>query len=195
MEPTFFETPDAFRAWLEAHHAVEPELLVGFRTKSSGRPSITWDEAVDQALCFGWIDGIRRRVDTSSYTIRFTPRRKGGNWSRVNVERVARLSAGGLMRPAGTAAFESRSDDRTGVYSYENRPADLPDAYLARMRADVAAWTFWRSAPPSYRRAATWWVISAKQEETRERRLTTLVECSSRAERLPQLRPLRPTAA
>ena len=128
MEPTFFATPEDFRAWLEAHHDTATELLVGFHKKGSGRPSITWPESVDQALCFGWIDGVRRRIDDDSYSIRFTPRKQRSNWSVVNVRRVGELTELGLMRPAGLAAFERRSDDRTAIYAYEQRKAAKLDA-------------------------------------------------------------------
>src|SRR5919204_6825845 len=152
MEPTFFATPADFRAWLERHHDSVSELLVGFHKKGSGRPSITWPEAVDQALCFGWIDGVRRRIDEDSYTIRFTPRKPSSTWSAVHVKRMEELIEEGLVAPAGLAAFERRSDDRTAIYAYEQRKtAQLPDEYEARLRANAAAAEFFDSQPPWYR--------------------------------------------
>jgi len=190
MEPTFFATPAQFRAWLEEHHDSASELLVGFYKKGSGRPSITWPESVDQALCFGWIDGVRRSLGDEAYTIRFTPRRSRSIWSAVNVARMQELTADGLVHPAGTAAFERRSDDRTAIYSYEQRKrARLPDDYEERLRANPAAAAFFDSRPPSYRRAATHWVISAKREATRERRLAQLIEDSAAGRTVAPLTP------
>jgi uncharacterized protein YdeI (YjbR/CyaY-like superfamily) len=190
MEPTFFATPAQFRAWLEEHHDSASELLVGFYKKGSGRPSITWPESVDQALCFGWIDGVRRSLGDEAYTIRFTPRRSRSIWSAVNVARMQELTADGLVHPAGTAAFERRSDDRTAIYSYEQRKrARLPDDYEERLRANAAAAAFFDSRPPSYRRAATHWVISAKREATRERRLAQLIEDSAAGRTVGPLTP------
>ncbi|MEA2398505.1 MAG: hypothetical protein QOK25_2061 [Thermoleophilaceae bacterium] len=194
MKPTFFKEPDEFRAWLEEHHAEASELLVGFHKKGSGRPSITWPESVDQALCFGWIDGVRRSIDDESYTIRFTPRKKKSTWSAVNIARVAELTERGLMRPAGLAAFEARSAERSGIYAYEQRKtAKLDAAQEKRLRANAKAWDFFQAQPPWYRRTATWWVISAKREETRERRLATLIEDSENGRRLARL--TRPTGS
>ena len=180
MEPTFFATPEEFRAWLEEHHETEAELLVGFHKKGSGRPSITWPQSVDQALCFGWIDGLRRTIDDASYSIRFTPRNPRSNWSLVNVRRVGELSELGLMRPAGVAAFERRSDDRTAIYSYEQRKtAKFDREQERRFKADADAWKWFQAQPAGYRRTATYWVISAKRPETRERRLAQLIEDSA----------------
>jgi uncharacterized protein YdeI (YjbR/CyaY-like superfamily) len=188
MEPTFFATPDEFRAWLDKHHATESEVLVGFYKKGSGRPSITWPESVDQALCFGWIDGVRRRIDDESYTIRFTPRKARSTWSAVNVKRMKELVEAELVAPAGVAAFERRADDRTAIYSYEQRKAaQLEPEQEQRFKADERAWAFFEAQPPSYRRAATHWVTSAKREETRERRLTQLIEHSSAGRGVPPL--------
>lgn len=194
-KPRFFATPERFRAWLERNHDRATEIWVGFHRKASGKPSITGPEAVDQALCFGWIDGIRKRIDDTSYMNRFTPRRPTSNWSEVNVRRVRELIDQGLMTPAGLRAFEARRENRTGIYSYEQRPQDLPAKYARPFRADGAAWTAWRAMPPSYRKAATWWVISAKREETRQRRLATLIETTARGQRIPALTPpdRRPT--
>ncbi|MGH2697888.1 MAG: YdeI/OmpD-associated family protein [Actinomycetota bacterium] len=187
MKPIFFATAGEWRAWLEKHHADSREVWMGLYKKSSGKPSITWPEAVDQALCFGWIDGVRRGVDDISYCNRFTPRRPGSNWSAVNIEKVQKLKKQGLMHPAGLAAFEERLAARSEVYSYERANAQLGDAYEKKLRANKKAWDFWQSQPPGYRRTATWWVISAKREETRRRRLGTLIEDSAAARRIALL--------
>jgi uncharacterized protein YdeI (YjbR/CyaY-like superfamily) len=179
-EPTFFATPADFRAWLEANHDTAAALLVGFYKKSTGRPSMTWAESVDQALCFGWIDGIRRSLGDEAYTIRFTPRRTRSTWSAVNIRRVAELTRLGLMHPAGLKAFEARTEDNSGVYSYEQRDqARFTDEHEAQFRANAEAWTFFEARPRSYRQAAIRWVESAKREETRERRLSTLIADSA----------------
>jgi uncharacterized protein YdeI (YjbR/CyaY-like superfamily) len=176
----FFATQAAWRRWLEANHDKADEIWVGLYKKSSGRPSITWPEAVDVALCFGWIDGVRKGIDEISYRNRFTPRRPGSNWSDVNVCRVEALTADGLMTPPGTRAFEARLARRPGTYSYEQRhEAALSPADEARFRANRTAWTYFESRPPSYRRTAIWWVVSAKQEATRQRRLAALIEDSA----------------
>ncbi len=190
MKPTFFKTPAEFRRWLERHHATAAELLVGFCKKGSGKPSITWPESVDEALCFGWIDGIRRSLDADGYTIRFTPRRRGSIWSVVNIRRVQALRRRGLVRPAGLAAFAKRTSDRSGIYRYEQRPRTMPPRYQRVLKARPAAWAFFLAQPPSYQRAATWWVVSAKQEATRARRLAALVADSERGRRIgPAARP------
>jgi uncharacterized protein YdeI (YjbR/CyaY-like superfamily) len=188
VDPVYFRSPADLRDWLERHHDGATELAVGFWRTSSGNCGLTWAQAVDEALCFGWIDGVRRRVDDQRYTIRFTPRRPNSSWSAVNVARVAELTAQGRMRPAGLAAFERRTPEKSGNYSYENRPADLEGPYADQFRAEAAAWAFFRAQPPSYRRTATWWVISAKKEETRQRRLATLIEDSAHGRRLGMLR-------
>ena len=149
MEPTFFATPDEFRAWLQEHHATESELLVGFHKKGSGRPSITWPQSVDQALCFGWIDGVRRRIDDAGYSIRFTPRKARSTWSAINVRRVGELTAQGLMHPAGIAAFERRSHDKTAIYSYEQRQAaELEPEQERRFKANKRAWAWFQAQAP-----------------------------------------------
>jgi len=179
MTPTdvhVFPTASDFRAWLEANHDAKTELWVGYYRKAVPKTSITYKEAVDEALCFGWIDGIGKRIDDEVHANRFTPRKKRSTWSAVNVARMGELIAAGRAHPAGIRAFEARTDDNTGIYSYENRPADLPEAYLARLRANQAAWNWWQAQRPGYRRLATWWVVSAKQEATRDRRLATLIE-------------------
>jgi uncharacterized protein YdeI (YjbR/CyaY-like superfamily) len=192
MEPTFFATPADFRAWLERHHESHSELIVGFHKRGSGRPSITWQESVDQALCFGWIDGVRRRIDDASYSIRFTPRKARSTWSAVNIRRMKELVEEGLVAPAGLAAFERRTDDRTAIYSHEQRKAaKLEPDQERRLRADERARAYFEAQPPSYRRAAIHWVTSAKKPETRERRLAQLIECSAAGEPVPPLRPRR----
>jgi uncharacterized protein YdeI (YjbR/CyaY-like superfamily) len=190
--PRFFSTPQAFRAWLAKHHVHSAELWVGFHKRSTGRPSITWDEAVEEALCVGWIDGIRKSVDVDSYAIRFTPRKAGSTWSAVNVRRVEELTRAGRMRPAGLAAFEARTAERTGVYAYERAHAKLDAASERAFRANRAAWEFWQSRPPGYRRTATWWVVSAKREETRHRRLATLIDDSAHGRLIAQLARPKP---
>ena len=193
MKPSYFATPAAFRTWLEANHATATELLVGFHKTSSDKPSMTWPESVDEALCFGWIDGIRRRLGEASYSIRFTPRRPGSIWSAVNTRRAAALAAQGRMAPAGLAAFEARKPNRSGRYSYEQRPAALTAPYAGMLNANAAARRFFARQAPSYRRAATWWVLSAKKEETRLRRARTLIELSGKGKLIPQF--LRPRPA
>ena len=178
MHPTYFETPADFRAWLEAHHETATELWVGFHKKGTGRPSITWPEAVDQVLCFGWIDGIRKSLGDEAYTIRFTPRRTGSIWSKVNVARYDALTAEGLMMPAGVAAYEENKG-RQGVYSYENALKELSRAETRQFRANKSAWADWEKRPPSYRKAVLHWIASAKREETRARRLATLIADSA----------------
>lgn len=175
----FFPTPVDFRAWLAAHHTTAAELWVGYYKKGSKRPSITWPESVDQALCFGWIDGIRRRIDDESYTIRFTPRRPGSIWSEVNTRRAFELIDQGLMQPAGLAAFGVRDVEKTKLYSYESRAQPLDPSHEAEFRANFAAWAFWEAQPAHYRQGATHWVASAKREETRRKRLGTLIADSA----------------
>ena len=189
--PVFFESAAAFRAWLEANGATASEVVVGFHKVGTGRGGMTYPQAVDEALCFGWIDGVRHSLGPDAYTNRFTPRRKKSIWSRVNVKRVGELEAEGRMTPAGRAAFEARTDGRTGLYSAEQGEIELDAESLAALRASESAWQFWEKAPKSYRRPATWWVISAKRPETREKRLRELIECSERGERVPPLRPSR----
>lgn len=173
-EATFFATPEDLRARLEEIHESERELWVGFHKKGSGRPSITWAEAVDEALCVGWIDGVRKRVDEASYKIRFTPRAKTSRWSKVNVGRVAALTKEGRMRPAGVAAFKARGHVAAGS-AHEQESVELEPDQERRFRANRKAWKWFQQQPPSYRKTATWWVISAKREETRERRLVALI--------------------
>ncbi len=184
MSPTFFETPAAFRQWLEKHHERAIELLVGLYKKGSGRPSITWPESVDQALCFGWIDGVRRRIDDVSYSIRFTPRKPASTWSAINISRVAELTKLDLMRPAGLQAFARRSEEKSRIYAYENPVRTLDPAGEKMFRASKKAWLYFNEQAPSYRRVALSWVTSAKKEETKARRLATLIEDSAAGRRL-----------
>lgn len=190
MEPHFFARPDEFRAWLEANHATASEVFVGFYKKHTGRRSITWTESVREALCFGWIDGLTRRIDNDSYCIRFTPRKPSSNWSKVNVQHVEELLRAGRMHPAGIAAFEARTPEKTGVYTYENRhAAKLDPEQEEEFRASERAWAFFQRQPPGYRQMAIFWVVSAKREETRARRLATLIEDSAHGRRIALLRP------
>jgi uncharacterized protein YdeI (YjbR/CyaY-like superfamily) len=185
-EPIFFESAAEWRAWLEAHHETETEVWVGMWRKAAGR-GMTWSEAVDEALCFGWIDSVAKGVDGERRKQRFTPRKPRSNWSLVNVRKVEALRAAGKMRPAGEAAFARRSDGNTGVYSFEQRAdAALTAEQEAQFRAHPEAWAYWEARPPGYRRQATWWVVSAKREETRARRLAALIEdCAA-------CRPIKP---
>jgi len=188
MDPLFFTTPAEFRAWLEARHATETELLVGFHKRDTDRPSITWSESVDEALCFGWIDGVRRSLGEESYTVRFTPRKPTSVWSAVNVARVAELEKKGRMTPAGRRAFVARTPERTGVYSFEREtPARLAAPEESRLHANAAAAAWFEAQPPWYRRAATHWVVSAKRPATRERRLAELIADSEQGRTVPPL--------
>jgi uncharacterized protein YdeI (YjbR/CyaY-like superfamily) len=183
----YFSSPEEFRAWLEQHHDSATEVWVGYWKKHTGKPSLTWSQAVDEALCYGWIDGILRRVDDERHMQRFTPRKPTSNWSAVNIAKVEQLRAEGRMRPAGEAAFALRREERSGVYSYEQRhQAALEPEQEERFRANAAAWEYWTAAPRSYRTMATWWVVSAKKPETRERRLGQLIEDSAAGRRLKQ---------
>ena len=177
---TFFAAPQPWRAWLEAHHATAGELWVGFHKRHTREPSLTWPQSVDEALCFGWIDGLRQRIDDDRYRIRFTPRRPTSIWSAVNLARIEELIAAGLVAEAGLAAYRGRTVREEQVYSYERPPADLPPDYAALLAADPAAQAWWDSRPPSYRRPATNWVLSAKRQETRDRRMAQLVaDCAA----------------
>ena len=187
--PRFFADQATFRAWFEEHHATADEVVVGYRRRATGLDSITWPESVDVALCFGWIDGIRRSLDESSYTIRFTPRRPRSIWSAVNVRRFGELEEAGLVTDAGRAAFAARTEDRTAVYSHEqSEPPELDEAFTARFRESPDAWEWFQLQPPFYRRQASHWVMSAKKPETRERRFVTLVADSEAGLRVGPLR-------
>ncbi len=185
-----FPTRGELRAWFEAHHETETETFIGYYRKGVGRSSTNWVEAVEEALCFGWIDGITFRIDDEVTANRFTPRRKGSNWSAVNIGKVAELRAAGRMHPAGIRAFEERDRRKDQIYSYERPPQSLPDDWITRFRADDEAWAYWDRQSNSYRNTATHWVMSAVKRETRERRFATLVE-ESRAGSRP--RPFRTT--
>ena len=187
MKPTFFRSPAEFRKWLERRAGAAEELLVGFYKTGSGKPSITWPESVDEALCFGWIDGIRKRIDDLSYTIRFTPRKPGSTWSSVNTRKVKVLIEQGRMAPAGLEAFEARTARKSGIYSYERRPKQLTEPYAGMLARNRVASEFFASRAPWYRRAAISWVISAKKEETRLKRAQTLIDVSRQGKLLPQL--------
>ena len=175
MQLKFFKSPAEFRKWLESHHATAKELWVGFYKKDSGRPSITWPESIDQALCFGWIDGIRKRVDDISYTIRFSPRTARSVWSAVNIKRAHELEKMGLMAPAGRKAFQARQENMSGIYSYEQRGDQLPEPYEKILKKNKKAWEFFQSRPPYARKTIGWWIVSAKKEETRLKRLEQLI--------------------
>jgi uncharacterized protein YdeI (YjbR/CyaY-like superfamily) len=192
-EAKFFATSSALRAWFEENHQTEVELVVGFHKRGTSRESITWSQSVDEALCFGWIDGVRHSLGDAAYTIRFTPRRSTSNWSAINLARVASLTNLGRMRPAGLRAFEARKPEKTGVYSFErNKAARLTMPQEKRLRANRKAAAFFDAQPPWYRRTVIHWVITAKREETRERRLSTLIRDSASGRRVPQLtRPAR----
>jgi uncharacterized protein YdeI (YjbR/CyaY-like superfamily) len=184
MKPIFFPTPADFRRWLEENHERETELLVGFYKVGSGKPSMTWSEAVDQALCFGWIDGVRRAIDAESYSNRFTPRRAKSNWSAVNIKKVEELTAQGLMQPAGLAAYEKREESRSKIYVYENAPKQFSDEFEKRFRANLKAWNFFEKQANWYKKQMVSWVMTAKQETTRERRLEKLIAASENEQRL-----------
>jgi uncharacterized protein YdeI (YjbR/CyaY-like superfamily) len=190
LKPRFFKTPSDLRQWFEAHHASAAEQWVGFYKRDSGKASITWPQSVDEALCFGWIDGIRKSIDDVSYMIRFTPRKARSTWSTVNIKRVGELSEQGLMRPAGLKAFAARQENRSGIYSYEQRSPELPDEYRKILRKNRGALQFFEAQPPSYRKAANWWVTSAKKEETRLKRLERLIQLSAARQRIPQFTAL-----
>jgi len=183
LKPRYFKSQSEFRKWLETNHATETELMLGFYKKGSGKASITYPEALDEALCFGWIDGVRRRLNDDAYVQRFSPRKAKSIWSNVNVRHVERLKKLGRMTPAGLKAYELKDPKKTGVYSFENRPRELLPAYEKKFRTNKKAWKFFESEPPSIRRVCIFWVMSAKQEETRQRRLAQLIESSAKGER------------
>src|SRR6266536_2142408 len=187
----FFKSPSDWRKWLEAHHAKVQELWVGFYKKDSGKPSISWQQSVDGALCYGWIDGLRKNIDEVSYKIRFTPRKQRSTWSAVNIKRAQELSGEGLMREEGLKAFQARKDNRSGIYSYEQRSPQLPAPYERVVKKNKAAWKFFQAKSPSYRKAANWWVLSAKKEETRLKRLDMLIDYSAQGQTIPQFTALK----
>lgn len=184
MKPKFFSTPAKFREWLERNHDSASELLLGFHKKSSGKKSITYPEALDEALCFGWIDGVRKKLNETSYVQRFTPRKPKSIWSNINVRHVERLKKEGRMHASGLAAYERRDAKRTGIYSFENRPLQLSPAYEKRFRENKKAWEFFQAQPPYYKRLLIFRTMSAKKEETQIRRLEQLIEVSAKGERM-----------
>lgn len=175
MKPIFFASQAEFRKWLEKNHEKETEVLAGFYKVGSGKPSMTWSESVDQALCFGWIDGVRRSVDAESYSIRFTPRRPRSVWSTINIKKIEELTKKGLMKPAGIAAFAKREEKRSGIYAYENSPIPLDKEFEKRFQKNKKAWEFFQSCGNWYRKQAARWVMSAKEEETKNRRFEKLL--------------------
>jgi uncharacterized protein YdeI (YjbR/CyaY-like superfamily) len=184
LNPQFFQTPADFRSWLDNNHATATELWVGFYKRNSRKRSITWPESVDQALCFGWIDGIRKRVDENSYQIRFTPRRRGSIWSAINIKRAKELVRQKQMRPFGLRAFAARIENKSGIYSYEQRSTELRQPYAKLLKKNKAAWNFFKTQSPSYRKMIGWWIVSAKKEETRMTRLAKLISESAKGKRL-----------
>jgi len=189
VKPRFFRTPADLRTWFEKHHASARELWVGYYKKHLGRPSVTWPESVDEALAVGWIDGIRRRIDETRYANRFTPRRPKSLWSEVNIKRVRALARQKRMRPAGLKAFAARRENRSGEYSYEQRPATLEGPYARILGRNPRARDFFRSQPPYVQKVMTWWVVSAKQEGTRRRRLDRLIDNCARGRLMSSLAP------
>ncbi len=194
LMPEFFPTQVDFRKWLKANHASHLELWVGYFKVDSGRESITWAQSVDEALCFGWIDGIRKRIDNQAYMIRFTPRKRTSTWSKVNLARVEVLIAEGRMQPAGLEAYARRRDAKSGIYSYEQVSVKLPTEYLGLLRQNKQAFHYYRSEAPSYIRAANWWVCSAKREQTRRKRLEQLIADCEAGRRIKPMRRDNPGA-
>ena len=189
----FFTTPAELRAWFEANHETASELWVGYRKKRTGRPSITWQDLVDQELCFGWIDSVRYSLGDDTSAQRVTPRRKGSIWSAININRFHELDRMGLVHAAGRAAFAKRDEARSRIYSYESRAGAVLDAAReAAFRKHAKAWKFFEAQAPSYRRTAVFWVMTAKRDETRDRRLSALIDCSKRGERIPPLSRSQP---
>ena len=188
MTPTYFATQLDFREWLEKNHDKQTELVVGFYKVDSGKPSITWPESVDQALCFGWIDGIRKSIDSKSYCIRFTPRKPKSIWSAINIRKVEQMNKLGLMHPEGLAAFERRNEQKSIIYSYENRPQTLRGEDEILLKSNPKACEFFQSQPPSYQKTAIYWVVSAKQEMTRQKRLSELIADSEKGLKIKPLR-------
>lgn len=178
MPPKFFKTQDLFREWLDKNHTKETELIVGFYKVKSGKESMTWSESVDQALCFGWIDGVRHSIDEESYQIRFTPRKRGSIWSAVNIEKIAKLKEQDLLQPAGIKIYENRSEGNSHVYAFEQKEIFLSEEYEAKFRENIKAWEYFEKLAPSYKKSSNYWVMSAKQEKTRLKRLNELIESS-----------------
>ena len=189
MKPKFFKGPTEFREWLQIHHDKSKELFVGFYKKSSGKKSITYPEALEEALCFGWIDGVRKKIDEISYVQRFSPRKPRSIWSLINVRHVERLKSEGRMHSAGLAAYALREDKRTGIYSFENRPRELSPEYQKLFQKNKSAWEFFKTQPPYYQRTLSFYVMGAKREETRLRRLHLLIESSAKGKRHGLIEP------
>lgn len=183
----FFKSASEFRKWLDANHDKAKEQLVGFNKTHTGKTGISYAEAVDEALCFGWIDGVRKRIDDDRYSIRFTPRKTKSVWSAVNIKRAGELKQLGRMKPSGLKAFETRDQKQTKLYSYEEKTRELDPVYKKKFKANKIAWDFFQAQARSYQKAAIWWVMSAKKEETRLRRLDALIEDSQNERRLPHL--------
>jgi uncharacterized protein YdeI (YjbR/CyaY-like superfamily) len=184
MAPIFFNSPAEFRKWLEKNHKTETELVVGYYKVGTGKPSITWSQSVDEALCFGWIDGIRRSVDSESYSIRFTPRRPNSVWSKINIDKVEEMSKRGLMKPMGLEAYEKRKTTKSGIYSYENEVAVLNVDLETMFKANLKAWEFFLKQAPSYKKTATRWIMSARQDITKVNRLKKMIEASEKQKRV-----------
>lgn len=184
MLPTFFKTPQDFRKWLQKNHQQATELVVGYYKTKTDKPSMTWSDSVDQALCFGWIDGIRKSVDDESYCIRFTPRKPTSTWSAINISKVEMLTKQGLMTSAGLAAYEKRKQAKSKIYSYENKPKELPETYQSRFKKNKAAWTFFNKQAVSYQKTIFFWILSAKQEATQLSRLEKVIQVSQSGVRL-----------
>ena len=191
----FFESTEQLREWFDANHQTADELWLGYHKKATGRPTVTWSDAVDEALCVGWIDSVRYSLDDERSAQRFTPRRKGSVWSAINVRKVAELIAQGRMRSAGLAAYEARDPGKTAIYAYEREIAALTEDETARLQANAAAWADWERRSPSYRRSITYWVASARKPETRARRLDALIEASAAGEPVGPMRAARRTSA
>lgn len=175
MKPIYFSSQEEFRKWLEENHMSSTELLVGFYKVKSKKPSMTWSESVDQALCFGWIDGVRKSVDEESYQIRFTPRKSTSIWSAVNIKKVEELTEKGMMFPAGITAFKNRKDHKSRIYSHENEPTEFPQEFLEQFKTNQKAWQYFENLAPSYKKTSMFWVMSAKQETTQLKRLQQLI--------------------
>ena len=186
-KPIRFKDPAALREWFEKNHARVGELWIRFYRLDAGKASVTYPEALDEALCVGWIDGVRKRVDEESYIMRFTSRKRGSYWSTVNIRNVERLLAAGRMRPAGLKAYEGRDASADRRYSFEQRPHDLPADAVSELKKDARAWGYWREQPPGYRRAVAWWIVSSKKPGTRAKRIVLLLEHSRDGERVPPL--------
>lgn len=184
MSPTFFPTPQDFRNWLEKNHKSEKELLVGFYKVATKKPSMTWSESVDQALCFGWIDGVRKSIDEESYSIRFTPRKPTSIWSAINIKKIEDLTKAGLMTPQGLKAFELRKPERSAIYSHEKELASLYPDYEKQFKANKKAWEFFNNQAPSYQKVMLHWITSAKQEKTRLSRLEKTIRESEQGKRV-----------